>query len=81
MIRPAKTITRGTSAEEINWLKDKLNKCLGTTLFTPLELNGVYDNKTRIALLIAWELWGWNKEGKDDGWRAGLKTIDKLDSI
>lgn len=72
---PTKTIKPGSSAKDINWLKMRLNKLGGPY---NLDLNGVYDNKTRISVLWAWELWGWNKDGQDTGWAAGSKTINKL---
>jgi N-acetylmuramoyl-L-alanine amidase len=74
----AKTITPNSSADDVNWLKSKINKVLKGNSYIPLELNGTYDNKTRIAVLILWESLGWNKDGADDGWRVGKKTIDKL---
>lgn len=73
---PISTITVKSSPEDINWLKTNLNKVLGGIY--QLELNGEYDNRTRIAVLIYWELLGWNKDGADNGWRAGKKTIGKL---
>ena len=75
IIMPAKTITPGSSKEDINWLKTKLNALGGPYI---LDVNGTYDNKTRISMLWAWEAWGWNKDGMDDGWAAGAKTIKKL---
>lgn len=72
---PEKTITRKSSAKDINWLKERLNKLGGPY---KLELDGIYDNKTRITVLWAWEKWGWNKDGQDTGWAAGVKTINKL---
>jgi N-acetylmuramoyl-L-alanine amidase len=75
---PQSTITVNSSADDVNWLKTKINEVLSGNSYIPLELNGVYDNKTRIVVLILWESWGWNDDGADDGWRAGKKTIDKL---
>jgi N-acetyl-anhydromuramyl-L-alanine amidase AmpD len=76
--KPKSTIAVNSSPDDINWLKLKINNALIGNSYIPLELNGVYDNKTRIAVLILWESFGWNKDGADDGWRAGKKTIDKL---
>lgn len=76
---PDKTITPISPVEDINWAKGKLNYDLPAIPgITPLELNGVYDPELRIAVLIYWESLGWNKDGADDGWRAGKKTIDSL---
>lgn len=72
---PSNTITRKSSLTDINWLKTRLNE-LGCPYI--LELNGIYDNKTRISVLFAWEAWGWNKDGNNDGWATGKKTITRL---
>lgn len=77
---PEKTITQDSSKEDIMWLQDKLNSFLVGESFIPLSNDGVYDNKTRIAVLIYWEKLGWNKEGKDTGWKAGKKTIASLNN-
>jgi N-acetylmuramoyl-L-alanine amidase len=72
---PSKTITPKSSMNDINWLKTRLNELEGPYF---LELNGIYDNKTRISVLFAWEAWGWNKDGNNDGWAAGKKTIARF---
>ena len=76
---PEKTITQDSPKEDIKWLQDKLNLALVGESFIPLS-SGVYDNKTRIAVLIYWEKLGWNKGGNDTGWRAGKKTIASLNN-
>lgn len=75
---PKSTITQGSSEEDVIWLQEQLNQVLFGESFIPLTNMGVYDNKTRIAVLIYWEKLGWNKDGKDTGWRAGKKTIQTL---
>lgn len=75
---PTKTITIDSSKEDIKWLQDRLNKALPNESNIPLIVDGIYGNKTRIAVLIYWEKLGWNKDGSADGWRAGAKTINKL---
>jgi N-acetylmuramoyl-L-alanine amidase CwlA len=77
---PSKTITVNSSKEDINWFKSKLNEVINGNSYIPLELDGAYDNKTRIAVLIYWESLGWNKDGADDGWKVGAKTINKLNA-
>lgn len=74
---PTKTITKDSPQKDIKWLQERLNSKLDG-LYVPLKLDGIYGNKTRIAVLIYWESLKWNKEGKDDGWRAGAKTINSL---
>lgn len=78
MSMPAKTITKESPKEDIKWLQDKLNSVLIGESNIPLTVNGTYDNKTRIAVLIYWEKLGWNKDGSADGWRAGKNTIKAL---
>lgn len=78
---PEKTITQDSSKEDIKWLQDKLNSVLVGESFIPLPSSGIYDNKTRIAVLIYWEKLGWNKDGSDTGWKAGKKTIAALDKV
>lgn len=73
---PTKSITKNSSKEDIKWLQEKLNKTLKDKW--PIKVNGIYDNSTRIAVLICWELLGWNKDGSADGWKAGAKTISIL---
>ena len=74
---PTQTITKESSLDIVKWLQERLNEKLGGC-YPKIELDGIYGNKTRIAVLIYWELIGWNKEGKDDGWRVGIKTINQL---
>ncbi len=76
---PTKTITKDSAVEDIKWLQEKLNMVLTGESFVPLTVSGVFDNKTRIAVLIYWEKLGWNKDGKDTGWKAGKKTIRALE--
>lgn len=75
---PTKSITKESSKEDIKWLQDRLNKELPGESNIPLTVDGIYGNKTRIAVLIHWEKLGWNKDGSGDGWRAGAKTIKSL---
>lgn len=73
---PIKTITKDSSKEDIKWLQERLNVILKDKW--PLQVNSVYDNNTRIAVLILWESLGWNEDGSGDGWRAGKNTINAL---
>lgn len=77
---PTNTITKESSVDDIKWLQEKINKVLVGESFVPLTVSGVYDNKTRIAVLIYWEKLGWNKDGKDTGWKAGKKTMEALEA-
>jgi len=73
-----KRITKESTVQEVKWLQEKLNSKLPGHSNIPLTVDGVYGNKTRIAVLVYWEVLGWNKKGKDDGWKIGKKTMDKL---
>ncbi|HEX3077461.1 MAG TPA: M15 family metallopeptidase, partial [Lachnospiraceae bacterium] len=43
-----------------------------------LSTDGGYGDKTKNYLLAVWDLWGWNKERKSDGWTVGRKTMTRL---
>lgn len=78
-VMPTGTITKTSSIEDIKWLQSRLNQCLTEKeSFIPLAVDGIFGNKTRIAVLIYWEKLGWNKEGNDTGWKAGKVTINAL---
>lgn len=78
-VMPSKTITKDSKKEDIKWLQKGLNQCLTEKeSFIPLAEDGIFGNKTRIAVLIYWEKLGWNKEGVDTGWKAGKATINAL---
>lgn len=76
--KPTKSITKDSNKTDIKWLQTNLNTVLKGHSFIPLTVDGIYGNKTRISVLIYWELLGWNKDGTADGWKAGAKTINKL---
>lgn len=71
-------IDRKSSVADIKWLQEKLNSVLSGESFIPLAVDGNYENKTRIAVLIYWEKLGWNQTGKDTGFRVGSNTITAL---
>ena len=75
---PNKNITRKSSKEDVIWLQKSLNAALIKESFFPLDEDGVFGSKTRIAVLIYWEKLGWNKKGTKDGWIVGRATKDAL---
>lgn len=80
-IKPTKTVSKDSSINDVIWLQTKLNIVLnGIKGFVLLKVDGDYGKKTQQAVLTYWDVLGWNKEGKDDGTRAGLKTIKALDA-
>jgi N-acetylmuramoyl-L-alanine amidase len=71
---PTKTINPESSVQEIKWAQEKLNAVLPAWM-PKLTVNGVYDAKMRIAVLIYWDQLGWGKHMKDDGTKIGDATI------
>ncbi len=72
---PGQNITRNSAREDIKWLQEKLNKAVPEY---PLEIDGIYSAKVRIAVLMYWEKRGWNQDGKDTGWTVGIGTRQAL---
>lgn len=76
---PVKTITVDSSVKDIKWLQVRLNRALPPIKgVTPTNANGVFDSKTRLAVLLFWEQLGWAKHLKNDGTRVGTKTKNAL---
>ena len=74
---PTKTITAKSSVQDIKWAQEKLNAVLPA--WAPkLEINGIYDAKMRISILIYWDLLGWGKHMQDDGTKIGTATREAL---
>jgi hypothetical protein len=81
-IKPKKTVTQRSSVINIIWLQENLNNALWEVQgFELLDPDGKYGPKTKNAVLLFWKQQGWNKDGKDTGWRAGAKTIQKLSEL
>ena len=76
-----KNITKTSSKEDIQWLQEKLNTALRGETYIPLTISGLYDTKTRIAVLMYWEARGWKQDGKEDGWSVGTGTVKVLAKI
>ena len=76
---PSKAITPKSDPEDIKWAKEKLNKVLSVIpKLIPLNVNGAYDQDTRIAVLLYWRQLGWSKEMVNDGKAIGTSTIKAL---
>lgn len=76
---PTNTITLDSAPEDINWVKERLNKVLPAIKgITPLQLNGKYDPELRIAVLMYWLQLGWGSHMQDDGTRIGKATREAL---
>lgn len=77
-IMPGQNITRNSAREDVKWLQEKLNKAIPGY---PLKVDGIYSAKVRIAVLMYWDLRGWNQDGKDSGWTAGIGTRQALAKV
>lgn len=74
---PAKAITPESPAEDIRWAQVKLNQVL-PAWFPKLEVNGIYDARMRIAVLVYWDQLGWGRHMRDDGKKIGTDTRKAL---
>lgn len=43
-----------------------------------LKVDGDYGAKTRIAVLVLWDILGWGKHMRDDGTKIGTSTREYL---
>lgn len=78
--KPTKTVTNTSPKSDIMWLQENLNKALKSVpTHVPLKVDGSYGPMTIRAVLNVWRLWGWNLHGNDNGTKAGMKTINRLD--
>lgn len=78
-IMPTKAITPESSPDDVNWVKDNLNKVLPVIKgITPFQLDGKYDPELRIAVLMYWNQLGWGTHMRDDGLKIGTSTRQAL---
>lgn len=79
---PLSTVTQRSSENDIRWLQIHINEAMKFDIgFVPLVVDGKYGELSRQAVLSLWEHLGWNKDGKDTGWRAGMTTINKISEL
>ncbi|MGB4658819.1 MAG: N-acetylmuramoyl-L-alanine amidase [Mobilitalea sp.] len=77
---PKGKITPRSSKEDIKWAQEKLNMVLPTIAnITPLVVNGKYDAKTRLAVLLYWDLLEWGQDMGEDGTKIGFATKEALE--
>jgi len=74
---PSKAITPDSPKQDIVWAQERLNKVLPDWV-PRLAVDGVYGPKTRIAVLIYWDMLGWGKDMADDGKKIGKATRQAL---
>ena len=74
---PTKAITPESSKEDIRWAQDKLNAVL-PDWFPRLKVDGSYGTKTRLAVLVYWDMLGWGSHMRDDGTKIGKSTREAL---
>ena len=80
---PAKAVTPESSKEDICWAQEKLNAVLPKIYpkidgIVPLNVDGCFGPKTRIAVLLYWDALGWGKHMNDDGKKIGVSTREAL---
>jgi len=80
---PAKAVTPESSKEDIRWAQERLNTVLPNIYpaipgIVPLQVDGDYGPKTRIAVLMYWDALGWGRHMNDDGRKVGKSTIEAL---
>lgn len=71
-------ITPSSKESDIKWLQNKLNIALKGIY--SVNVTGVFDAATRIAVLLYWELRGWGRHLRDDGTTIGKSTVDALNT-
>jgi N-acetylmuramoyl-L-alanine amidase len=74
---PNNTITPESPIEDIKWAQEKLNDVL-PDWFPKLKIDGFYGPKTRIAVLVYWDMLEWGKHMNDDGTKIGKSTRQAL---
>lgn len=74
---PSKAITPDSPKQDIVWVQERLNKVLPDWM-PRLAVDGVYGPKTRIAVLVYWDMLGWGKHMNDDGKTIGKATRQAL---
>lgn len=74
---PIKSITPVSSKEDIKWAQERFNAVL-PDWFPKLNVDGDYGPKTRIAVLVYWDMLGWGSHMQDDGTKIGTSTREAL---
>lgn len=69
--KPTSTVAPNSPYNDVIWLQIKLNKLINAGLVE----DGIWGDKTRLAVIKYWELLGWNTNEKG---HAGTKTIRAL---
>lgn len=69
--KPTETVKPASPYNDVMWLQIKLNDLIGAGLQT----DGIFGNKTRLAVIRYWELLGWKPNEKG---HAGTATIRAL---
>jgi GH24 family phage-related lysozyme (muramidase) len=75
---PISTITPKSSTNDIKWLQEKLNKA--NPNYT-IPITGIFDFKTRIAVLLYADLKGWSSYNNATGYNVGTSTLKSLSII
>ena len=85
LVKPTKTVSQRSSKNDIMWLQKNVSAILepvnDLSDFIPLDIDGDYGEKTAMGVRALWAVLGWNKDGKDTGWKAGKVTIKKIEEL
>lgn len=74
---PEKAITPESPKDDIKWAQERLNAVTPSWL-PRLVVDGQYGAKTRLAVLVYWDMLGWGKDMADNGTRIGKATRKAL---
>jgi peptidoglycan hydrolase-like protein with peptidoglycan-binding domain len=80
--KPKLMVTQKSAEQYVLWLQSQLNKAF-KALNVPIivEVDGIYGNQVRKAVKELYRLLGWDKSGKSDGSKIGIKTINALNKF
>jgi hypothetical protein len=78
-VKPKLMVTPESGEQYILWLQSQLNKAF-KALKAPIvvKVDGIYGNQVKAAVKELYRFLGWNKNGKADGSKIGIKTINIL---
>jgi hypothetical protein len=78
-VKPKFSVTQKSSEQYVLWLQSQLNKAF-KALKAPIvvEVDGTYGKQVKTAVKELYRLLGWDKNGKSDGSKIGIKTINLL---
>jgi peptidoglycan L-alanyl-D-glutamate endopeptidase CwlK len=78
-VKPKLMVTQKSAEQYVLWLQSQLNKAF-KSLNMPIviEVDGIYGKLVKAAVKELYRLLRWDKSGKADGSKVGIKTIKEL---